>query len=126
MKRLNKIIALILTFSFLVSGIALATIEKDQGKKNTNNSVQNITPGDSTNDTGLNSDSGGNSNRPQGYDDFVDKNNNGIDDRVEKKQDGRKKDSSQDNSTPNSLNQQGDSNRIQRSPDDSVVKLKNR
>jgi hypothetical protein len=129
MNRLNKIITLILTLSFLLSGVAMATIEKDTTKKKTDNTNQNVTPGDSANNAGRTSDSGANSERPKGYDNFVDKNNNGIDDRAERKQDGRQKDSSQGNSDSNSLrpqNQNGETNRLQRSPDDSVVKLKTR
>ncbi len=133
MNCLNKIITLILALSFLLSGlmsgVAMATIEKDTTKKKTDNTNQNVTPGNSVNDSGRTSDSGANVKRPQGYDDFVDKNNNGIDDRAEQKQDGRQKDSSPGNSDSDSIkpqNQNGETNRLQRSPDDSVVKLKNR
>ena len=107
----------------------MATIEKDKAKKKTNNTNQDVTPGDSINDSGRTSDSGTKSERPQGYDDFVDKNNNGIDDRAEQKQDTRQKDGSQGNSDFNSIkrqNQNSETNRPLRSPDDSVVKLKNR
>ena len=129
MNRLNKIITLILTLSFLLSGVAMATIEKDKAKKKADKTNQNVTPGDSTNNAGHISDSGANVKRPKGYDDFVDKNNNGIDDRAEQKHDGRQKDSSPGNSDSNSLKLQNpnkDAKRLQRSPDDSVVKLKTR
>lgn len=129
MNCLTKIITLILLFSFLWVGTALATIEKDTTKRKTDKRSQNITPGDSTNDTGFKPDAGVKVKRPPGYDDFVDKNNNGIDDRVEQKMDSHKKNSSPGISESNLLkrpNQNSDTNRRQRSPDDSVVKFKNR
>lgn len=122
----NKIVTLILLLSFLLSSIALATIEKDKTKKTSNDNGQNIKPGDSA---GLLPDSGITPERPQGYDDFIDKNNNGIDDRVEKKSGVLKKQITQDGSKPRSTDsrkQNKDSNRLQRSPDDTIVKLKNR
>jgi len=129
MNCLTKIVTLILLFSFLLVGTALATIEKDTTKKKTDRRSQNITPGDSTNDTGFEPDAGVKVKRPQGYDDFVDKNNNGIDDRVEQKMDSHKKNSSPETSLPNLRKPQNlDNNSIRqrRSPDDSVVKFKNR
>lgn len=129
MNRLNKIMTLLLMFSFLFCGIALAAIEKDTSKKKTDKTSQNVSPGDSINDVGLKVDGGVKVKRPHGYDDFVDKNNNGIDDRVEQKKDGRKKNISPEISVPNLAKPQNlDKNmkRPQSSPDDSVVKLKNR
>ncbi len=77
--------------SFLFCGVTLATIEKDTTTKNTQNK-QNITPGDSSGETGLIPNNVPNQKRPSGYDNFIDKNNNGIDDRVEQKTESHKKD----------------------------------
>ena len=129
MRRLSKIIAFALTFSFLMSGMAIATIEKDKVKKKTDNTTQIVTPGDSAKNAGFTGNNGTEKKRPQGYDDFVDKNNNGIDDRAEQKQEGRKKENSETKSDLNSskrLKKGNNPNRLQTSPDDSVVKLKNR
>ncbi len=135
MNRLYKIITLMLLLSFLSAGVALATIEKDKSKKKTKKTTQNVTPGDSTDEAGQMPveqpvpDSGQKAKRPQGYDDFVDKNSNGIDDRVERKKEGRKKKISSETSQPSLINPGSPDNettRQQRSPDDSIVKLKNR
>ena len=129
MNRLNKLVTLILIFSFLFGGVVLATIEKDSTKKKTGDIKQNITPGDSINGAGPIPVDRAVKKRPRGYDDFVDKNGNGIDDRAEQKIDGRKKDISPGISDPNSSQRPKLNNnriRLKRSPDDSVVKLKNR
>ena len=126
MNCLNKIITLLLIFSFLFCGVALATIEKDTTKKKTQNK-QDITPGDSSGNAGLKPNNVPNQKRPSGYDNFIDKNNNGIDDRVEQKTENRKKDNVQDSPNPNSKNSQNQSNktiRPQQQSNDSVVKLK--
>lgn len=124
-----------LLLSFLSAGVALATIEKDKSKKKTKKTTQNVTPGDSTDEAGLIPvgqmvpNDGQKVKRPQGYDDFLDKNNNGIDDRAEQKKEGRKKKISSETSQPNLIKPEdldNETTRQQRSPDDSVVKLKNR
>jgi len=126
---------LMLLLSLLLAGAASATIEKDKSKKKTKKTTQAVTSGDSTDKTGLIPagqmvpDDREKAIRPQGYDDFIDKNNNGIDDRAEQKKEGRKKNISPKTSRPDSIKPQKPKNettRQQKSADDSVVKLKNR
>lgn len=129
MNRLNKILTLILIFSFLLVGTTLATIEKNKSKRKTNKSRQNVTPGDSTIGARPVPDNRVVKKRPHGYDDFVDKNSNGIDDRAEQKKDGLKKEAPPEITDPNSSKIRildRSRKRQRRSPDDSVVKLKNR
>ncbi|MCP4705924.1 MAG: hypothetical protein GY865_15095 [candidate division Zixibacteria bacterium] len=118
MNWLNKKITLLLMFSFLICGFAFATIEKDTIKTKTSDTEQDIKPGDSSGDAGTTPDKSINQKNPAGYDNFIDHNNNGIDDRAEKKTENRKKDNSQIQ-TP-------DLNQFQQSPNDSTVNSINR
>ncbi len=130
MKRLIAIITLMLVI--LPAGATFATIEKE---KNTGKKTQVIQPGDSTGTAGENSESQlipqeePGTKHPQGYDDFVDKNNNGIDDRAEKKNENIKINKPPVIKSPEVLKPRtliDKTTRRTKPPDDSVVKKKSK
>jgi len=121
-----------LIMTILLAGTAIATIEKETSPKKTQNEVR---PGDSlvnpeqSSNQRLTPKEESKPKNPQGYDNFVDKNNNGIDDRAEKKQDAGKnilKHNTQKTDKPGIQKTKAGPTRRTSSSGDSLVKKKSR